>query len=57
MLLTIDFFQRWKGHADANKYEAKLVAKAELIMKQLTDKGEEEKEKDSITLKLDSQKE
>lgn len=33
------FYERWKGHADATKYEAKLMAKAEQIMKQLTEKG------------------
>ncbi len=33
------FYERWKGHADASKYEAKLVAKSEQILKQLTDKG------------------
>jgi hypothetical protein len=33
------FYERWKGHADAGKYEAKLVAKSEQILKQLTDKG------------------
>ncbi len=34
------YFERWKGHADANKYQGKLVAKSEQIMKQLTEKGD-----------------
>lgn len=33
------YYERYKGHADAKKYEPKLQAKAEQIMKQLTEGG------------------
>jgi len=33
------YYELWKGHADATKYEPKLQAKAEQIMKQLTESG------------------
>lgn len=33
------FYERWKAHADSLTFEAKLMAKAEGIMKQLTQAG------------------